>query len=157
MPEMTWETKTWPEMSADDVFAVMKLRTDVFFLEQRITEEELDSDDKNPATVHIWAETEPGVAVAYVRVVRKDPAPAEDLGIGLSIGRLVVDAHYRGSGLSHELMHRALSYCANQPVILHAQAWVVGLYAKHGFTTVGEPFDEAGIVHLRMVREGSVV
>ena len=150
---MTWETKTWSQMSADDVFAVMKLRTDVFFLEQHITEEELDSDDKKSDTIHIWAEDEPGVAVAYVRVVRKDPPPPEDLGIGLSIGRLVVDSRRRGTGLGHELMRRALSYCEDEPVVLHAQAWVEGLYSQHGFVTVGEPFDEAGIVHVRMVRK----
>ena len=151
---MTWETKTWSQMTADDVFAVMKLRTDVFFLEQQITEEELDSDDKNPHTIHIWAETMPGVAAAYVRVVRKSPPPSEDLGVALSIGRLVVDRESRGSGLGHELMRRALAHCADEPVILHAQAWVEGLYHQHGFVTVGEPFDEAGIVHLRMVRWG---
>jgi ElaA protein len=154
MPDMTWESKTWSQMSADDVFAVMKLRTDVFFLEQRITEEELDSDDRDPHTVHLWAETAPGVAVAYVRVVRKNPPPPDDLGIGVSIGRLVVEPRYRGTGLGHDLMRRALSYCADEPVVLHAQAWVAGLYAQHGFVTVGEPFDEAGIVHLRMVRSG---
>jgi ElaA protein len=152
MPEMTWKTKTWSQMSANDVFAVMKLRTDVFFLEQHITEEELDRDDKNPHTIHIWAETDPGVATAYVRVVRKTPPPADDLGIGLSIGRLVVDSRFRGLGLGHELMRRALSHCAGEPVVLHAQAWIQSLYTQHGFVTVGEPFDEAGIVHLRMVR-----
>ena len=153
---MTWETKTWEHMSANDVFAVMKLRTDVFFLEQHITEEELDSDDKKSDTIHIWAEDEPGVAVAYVRVVRKDPPPPEDLGIGLSIGRLVVDSRMRGTGLGHELMRRALSHCQGMPVVLHAQAWVEGLYSQHGFVTVGEPFDEAGIVHVRMVRKEGV-
>jgi ElaA protein len=156
MPKMTWETKTWSQMSADDVFAIMKLRTDVFFLEQHITEEELDGDDRNPQTIHIWAETAPGVAGAYVRVVRKDPAPPDDFGIGLSIGRLVVDSQFRGLGVGHELMRRALSHCAGESVVLHAQAWIEGLYAQHGFVTVGEPFDEAGIVHLRMVRQEGV-
>ena len=154
---MTWETKTWSQMSADDVFAVMKLRTDVFFLEQRITEEELDQDDKNPDTIHVWAEAQPGVAVAYVRVVRRTPPPPDDLGIDLSIGRLVVDPQYRGVGLGHDLMRRALHHCGEEPVVLHAQAWVEQLYARHGFVTVGEPFDEAGIVHLRMVRSGGDV
>ena len=153
---MTWETKTWSQMTADDVFAVMKLRTDVFFLEQHITDEELDSDDKKSGTIHIWAEDEPGVAVAYVRVVRKDSPPAEDLGIGLSIGRLVVDSRLRGTGLGHELMRRALSHCEDEPVVLHAQAWVKGLYSQHGFVTHGEPFNEAGIVHVRMVRKEGV-
>ncbi len=151
---MTWESKTWADMTADDVFEVMKLRTDVFFLEQRITEEELDEADRFPETSHLWATDEAGRAVAYVRVVRRDDPPDEDRGIGLSIGRLVVAEAQRGQGLAHELMRRALELCGTQTVILHAQAWVEGLYAAHGFVTVGEPFDEAGIVHLRMIRPG---
>jgi ElaA protein len=149
---MTWEMKTWSQMSADDVFAVMKLRTDVFFLEQRITEEELDHHDRDPNTTHLWAEDEAGNAIAYARVVTQNPPPEGDAGIGLSIGRLVVDPQYRGQGLGHELMRRALKHCGEVPVVLHAQQWVAGLYAAHGFVTLGEPFDEAGIVHVRMVR-----
>jgi ElaA protein len=149
---MTWESKTWSEMSADDVFAVMKLRTDVFFLEQQITEEELDSLDRAPDTRHLWATAPSGDAIAYARVVFHDPAPSGDHGIGVSIGRLVVDPAWRGRGLGHELMQRALGFCEGQDVILHAQQWVAGLYSSHGFEAVGEPFDEAGIVHVRMIR-----
>jgi len=152
---MTWESKTWSEMSADDVFVVMKLRTDVFFLEQRITEEELDSFDRLPRTRHLWASSPTGEAIAYARVVTRDPVPADDHGIGVSIGRLAVDLAWRGQGLGHELMRRALSVCEGQDVILHAQMQVAGLYASHGFVTIGEPFDEAGIVHVRMVRRES--
>ena len=151
---MTWESKTWAEMSADDVFEVMKLRTDVFFLEQRITEEELDDADRFPTTRHIWAADDSSRAVAYVRVVRRVDPPAEDRGVGLSIGRLVVAESHRGHGFGHELMRRALAECAGETVVLHAQAWVEGLYRAHGFSPVGEPFDEAGIVHLRMIRPG---
>lgn len=149
---MTWEDKTWPQMTADDVFAVMKLRTDVFFLEQRITEEELDHHDRDPRTVHLWASDTKGSAVAYARVVTHTPPQEGDLGIGLAIGRLVVAPDYRGLGLGHQLMERALRHCGEQPVILHAQQWVTRLYESHGFVIVGEPFDEAGIVHVRMVR-----
>jgi ElaA protein len=155
VPQVSWESKTWPELSADDVFAVMKLRTDVFFLEQRITEEELDHHDRAPDTQHIWAHTPEGEAVAYVRVVVQDPPPAGDLGIGVSIGRLVVDAHWRGRGLGHELMRLALAHGGDGDIILHAQSWVARLYAAHGFETVGEEFVEAGIVHVRMVRRGA--
>ena len=151
---MSWETKVWAEMSADDVFGVMKLRTDVFFLEQRITEEELDAADRFPDTVHIWAEGSSGDAVAYVRVVRHDPPAADDHDIGLSIGRLVVAPTHRGKGVGHELMRRALALCGDEPVVLHAQAWVASLYTAHGFEVVGQPFDEAGIVHYRMIRAG---
>lgn len=152
---MSWESKTWQDMSADDVFAVMKLRTDVFFLEQRITEEELDHHDRAPHTQHIWARTPEGEAVAYVRVVTQQPPPAGDSGVSVSIGRLVVDAGWRGTGLGHELMRRALAHCGGGDVIVHAQAWVASLYAAHGFVAVGKEFDEAGIVHVPMVRRGT--
>jgi ElaA protein len=141
-------------MSGDDVFGVMKLRTDVFFLEQRITEEELDHHDRAPGTQHLWAVEPGGAVVGYARVVVQDPPPGDDLGIGVSIGRLVVAADWRGKGLGHELMRRALALCDEGDVILHAQLWVTGLYAAHGFVAVGEEFEEAGIVHVRMVRRG---
>lgn len=152
MSDVTWETKTWQQMSADDVFEVMKLRTDVFFLEQRITEEELDDLDRNPLTIHVWGADGAGRAIAYVRIVTQDPPPVADLGIGRSIGRLVVHSDHRGQGFGHELMSRALHHCGDAPVVLHAQEWVKSLYEAHGFSVVGEPFDEAGIVHVRMVR-----
>ena len=148
---MTWECKSFAQCSADDVFEFAKLRTDVFFLEQHCDEEELDRWDRDLRTLHVWCRD--GLRmVGYARVLRKDHADPEDLGITTSIGRLVVDAEYRGRGIASELMTQCLDAIGEEDVVLHAQDYVTALYEQHGFDIFGEPFDEAGIRHRRMVR-----
>lgn len=90
--------------------------------------------------------------VGYGRIVRKDESDQEDLGITTSIGRLVVDQDFRGQGIAGELMTRCLEVIGGDDVVLHAQDYVTSLYEKHGFEIFGEPFEEAGIAHRRMVR-----
>ena len=90
--------------------------------------------------------------VGYGRILRKDSADPEDLGVATSIGRLVVDKDFRGQGIAGELMARCVDAVGGEDVVLHAQDYVTGLYQKHGFVVFGEPFDEAGITHRRMVR-----
>lgn len=148
---LIWEHKRIGECSAEDVLAFCKLRTDVFFLEQQITEEEIDAFDSDPATDHIWC-SDDQVPVGYVRVVRQQPAPQDDFGIETSIGRLVVHADYRRRGIARELMERALQACGLVDVILHAQTYIQDFYQDCGFEPVGEVFEEAGIAHIRMVR-----
>jgi len=151
---MTWECKAFAQCSADDVFEFAKLRTDIFFLEQHCDEEELDRWDRDPRTLHVWCR-DGSRMVGYARVLRKDHADPEDLGITTSIGRLVVDADYRGRGIAGEVMARCLDAIGDGEVVLQAQNYVIALYEQHGFEIFGEPFDEAGIRHRRMVRRVS--
>ena len=149
--EKTWEVKTFSQCTPDDVFDFAKLRTDVFFLEQNCSEEELDLWDRDPRTTHVWCRIE-GRMVGYGRILRKDSSDPEDLGVTTSIGRLVVDKDFRGQGIAGELMARCLQVIGDDDVVLHAQDYVTSLYEKHGFEIFGEPFEEAGIPHRRMVR-----
>lgn len=148
---LIWEHKRIDQCTPEDVLAFCKLRTDVFFLEQAITEEEIDSHDFDPSTEHIWCR-EGGVTVGYVRVVRQDPAPADDRGIGTSIGRLVVHPEHRRKGIARQLMDRAVEACGSEDVVLHAQTYIRDFYEDSGFQRVGEVFEEAGIPHIRMVK-----
>jgi ElaA protein len=149
--EKTWEVKTFSQCTPDDVFDFAKLRTDVFFLEQHCSDEELDLWDRDPRTTHVWCQIE-GRMVGYGRIVRKDKSDKEDLGITTSIGRLVVDQDFRGQGIAGEVMTRCLEVIGGDDVVLHAQDYVTSLYEKQGFEIFGEPFEEAGIAHRRMVR-----
>ena len=148
---MSWESKTFDQCDAKDVFDWAKLRTDVFFLEQSINEEELDRWDCHPMTVHLWCR-EDGQMVGYARVVRKPEADSGDGGVTTSIGRLVVDDGFRGRGIAHELMRRCLAIIGDEDTIVHAQNYIQSLYHRHGFEAIGESFEEAGIAHTRMIR-----
>jgi ElaA protein len=149
--DITWESKRFRDCSADDVFEFSKLRTDIFFLEQQCNEEELDDWDRHPATDHLWARVN-GRMIAYARVVRREVGDPIDQGVTTSIGRVVVDKDFRGQGIASELVAKCVELTRGEDVVLHAQDYVTELYARHGFVEFGEPFDEAGIVHRRMLR-----
>ncbi|NYF09892.1 ElaA protein [Leifsonia sp. AK011] len=141
------------EISTAELYAVLKLRTDVFFLEQHVDEEELDWRDLEPTTVHYFS-LDGRDAVACLRVL-VDEVP-EHRDARHLVGRVVVRADYRGRGLAGALLERALEDFGEHPMLLHAQEYIAPLYAKHGFVAFGEVYEEAGIQHLSMYREGQV-
>jgi ElaA protein len=142
----------WSELTTDDLYSFLKLRTDVFFVEQQVDETELDNRDQEPGTRHYWIQDEAGCA-AYIRVLVNDEP--EHLDARHIIGRVVVRADRRGEGLAQVLLARALEDLAGHAVLLHAQEYVAPLYAKFGFIAFGEPYDEATIMHISMYRAAS--
>ena len=127
------------------------LRSEVFFLEQKIDEEEFDTADRDPTTLHLWISDDEGMA-AYLRIVHNPDQAVSHDGIADSLGRMVVRKSARGRGLAQVLMARALEIAGDKPLYLHAQDYVTTLYAKFGFERRGELFQEAGIPHVVMVR-----
>ena len=140
---------SWTELSKDDLYSIMRLRTDVFFLEQRAEEEELDFRDLEEATRHYWI-AGGRVPAAYLRVLLD--AHPQHRGARRVIGRVAVRADRRGEGLAQVLMRRVLADFGAEAMVLHAQEYIVPLYAKFGFEVFGELYDEAGIPHLSMYR-----
>lgn len=138
------------ELSLRELYAILKLRTDVFFLEQDIDEEELDWRDLEPSTVHYVVLDESGAAAACLRVLQD--AQPEHLDARRVIGRVVTRADRRGEGLASKLMEAALSDFGGEATMLHAQEYIAPLYAKHGFVAFGEVYEEAGIPHISMYR-----
>jgi len=145
--------KTWGELTPDEVFEMAVLRSEVFFLEQKITEEEFDRADRDPHTQHLWFSDQHGMA-AYLRIVH-DPgaAPTHD-GIPDSLGRMAVRKDVRGHGLAKLLMEVAVDRAGDRALYVHAQTYVAELYAKFGFVEHGDVFVEAGIPHVLMIRPG---
>jgi ElaA protein len=151
MPECSVVRKSWGELSTAELYALLKLRTDVFFVEQRIDEEELDNRDQEPSTEHLWIADDGGTA-AYLRVL-VDEQPSHRDARRL-IGRVVVRADRRGEGLAQQLMRVSLERYGTEAILLHAQEYVAPLYRKFGFEEFGESYLEAGISHIMMYRAG---
>jgi ElaA protein len=146
--------KTWAELSTDELYSFLKLRTDVFFVEQRIDEEELDNRDQEPTTEHLWIADDTGCA-AYLRII-VDAEPSYRDARHL-FGRVAVRADRRGEGLSQLLIAEVMRLYGDQPMLLHAQQYIAPLYAKFGFEPFGELYVEAGLPHVMMYRAGEVV
>ena len=149
MPECSVVRKSWGELTVDELYAFIKLRTDVFFVEQRIDEEELDNRDQEPGTQHLWIADDDGTA-AYLRVL-VDPSP-EHRDARHLIGRVVVRADRRGEGLAQVLIREVLGSHPGTAFLLHSQEYIAPLYAKFGFEAFGDSYVEAGIPHIMMYR-----
>jgi ElaA protein len=149
MPDYSTLQREWSKITTDDLYDLLKLRTDVFFLEQNIEETELDGRDREPETRHYWIADDHGTA-AYLRTL-VDPVP-EHRDAHLLISRVVVRADRRGEGLAQKLLEAVLERHADEPLLLHAQEYIAPLYARYGFEPFGEVYQEAGISHLSMYR-----
>ncbi|HEY0201673.1 MAG TPA: GNAT family N-acetyltransferase [Burkholderiaceae bacterium] len=139
----TLHTGTWAELGQ----AAAQVRTEVFVHEQGIpAAEEWDADDAS--AVHAVVLGPSGQPLATGRLLRHAPGVAR-------IGRMAVCRPARGGKLGRMVLE-ALLECARQrgdhEVILHAQRYAEGFYARAGFAPYGEPFDEAGIAHIAMRR-----
>ena len=134
---------TFADLDPRTLYAILRLRVDVFVVEQACAYPELDGRDLEPSTVHLWASDDAG-PTAYLRVLQDSDAAR--------IGRVCTRADARGSGLAAELMQAALDRFADRPVILDAQAQLAGWYTRFGFQPDGPEFVEDGIPHIPMRR-----
>lgn len=132
-----------PELTAAQLHDILRLRVDVFVVEQKAAYPELDGRDLLADTRHLWFEGPDGVT-AYLRVLL-DPGGVR------RIGRVVTAANARGQGLAGHLMDAALTVPGEY--VLDAQTYVQKFYARYGFVAEGAEYvDDDGIPHIRMRR-----
>jgi len=114
MAEHSIVTKRWSELSTDELYSFLKLRTDVFFVEQRIDEEELDNRDQEPTTEYLWIADDRGTA-AYLRII-VDAEPTHKDARRL-FGRVATRPDRRGEGLSQALIAQVLRLHGDEPML----------------------------------------
>jgi ElaA protein len=137
-------TAAFGELSPATLYALLRLRVDVFVVEQHCPYPELDGRDTEAGTRHLWASSA-GVPVGYLRILAEP-------GGGARIGRVCVERSARGTGLARRLMVAALEQLGDRPCLLHAQAHLVDFYRGFGFTPTGPEYLDDGIPHVPMGR-----
>lgn len=138
------------ELTTSTLYAILRLRCDVFVVEQRCPYPELDGRDSDVSTRHIFATaTSGGPPIAYLRILTELDGSAR-------IGRVCVVANHRRRGLAAALIRRALAEIGpGRRCVLDAQESVVDLYRGLGFSIAGPRFVEDGIPHVPMCRPGA--
>jgi ElaA protein len=136
-------TASFQDLAIGTLYAILKLRSDVFVVEQECAYADPDGRDTEPGTRHVWIERD-GEIRAYLRIL--------DNGDVQRIGRVVTAKPARGAGLAGRLIEEALAIIGNRPSVLHAQSYLVGFYAKYGYQQTGPEFLEDGIPHVPMRR-----
>ncbi len=143
-----YELKHFNQLTTNELYEVLKLRTDVFVVEQNCPYPECDNKDQE--AYHLLAYTENRELMAYVRILApgvsyKDPA----------IGRVVVKPEFRLHKKGHELMQEAIEHTTKlfgtTSITISAQQHLEKFYGNLGFVSKGEMYLEDNIPHVKMV------
>lgn len=145
VPHVEARVASFRDLDPTTLYRLLKLRVDVFVVEQKCPYPELDGRDTETGTRHLWLDCD-RTPLAYLRIL------AEPGGLE-RIGRVAVAQQARGAGHARRLMDEALAVVGNRPCVLDAQAHLADFYAGFGFAPAGPEFLEDGIPHVPMLRE----
>jgi ElaA protein len=147
--EIQWKIKSFESLSVNELYDILRLRSEIFVVEQNCVY--LDIDGKDKVALHLFGEFN-GKIVAYSRLFKA--------GISFdnaSIGRVVVDANYRDKKWGHDLMREAIAgiktHFGEIKITIGAQLYLKKFYESHGFTQSSEMYLEDDIPHIEMKRE----
>ena len=147
---INWTIKPFDALSLTELHDTLRLREDVFVVEQKCIYNEIDGQD--PTAIHILGHNETGELVACSRIL-----PAGPDGFP-HVGRIVVRTSARGLGLASEMMNLALrtlrdKYGTDRSA-LAAQTYLETFYERFGYVRKSEDYPWDGIMHVDMIREG---
>ena len=143
-----WQWHTWRDLTPGVLHAFLKLRSDIFVVEQNCVYADMDGLDDR--CEHLCA-FDSGELVTYLRLLPPGLKSKE-----AALGRLVVKHSHRRKGFSRDAIERGLARCAElypqQPVFAQAQAHLAAFYQTLGFSKISEEYMEDGIAHIDMRR-----
>lgn len=146
-----FHTKSFYDLSLDELYAILVLRQEVFIVEQDCPY--LDADGKDQQSMHMMAVDQDTDLVAYVRILPKGISYPSHV----SIGRVVNSEKVRGKGIGKKIMTEAINYLStkfpDEAIKISAQCYLLGFYENLGFIKVGEEYLEDDIPHHAMVLE----
>jgi ElaA protein len=145
---MRWIWKPFEALTLQELYAALALRNEVFVVEQNCVYQ--DADGSDAMAYHLLGYQHDTLA-AYARCFDKGIKFNE-----ASIGRVITQYAFRGTGLGHELMQQAIERMhmqwGVQPIRIGAQARLERFYQSHGFAVASQPYMEDGIPHIEMLR-----
>ena len=145
---LEFKIRPFTELSGQEVYDILKLRSEVFIVEQNCIYQDIDSKDQKALHVLAYYENE---LAAYCRLF--------DAGYYFeeaSIGRVIVAAKFRENKWGHDLMREAIKgimeHFGKSQITISAQLYLKKFYESHGFVATSETYLEDDIPHIRMKR-----
>jgi|SRR5690554_1908709 len=146
-PEITWKIKSFEELTTTELHDLLKLRVDVFVVEQACAYPEIDG--KDPMCIHVLGKNETGEVIATARL-----APAGVIYPEVSIGRVVVQESLRSFGFGKVVMEHAMNFCKDElratSIKIAGQLHLKKFYSDLGFDQISEVYLWDGIEHIDM-------
>ena len=139
--------KKFSELSTEEIYNILKLRSEVFVVEQNCVYQDIDEKDKK--ATHLFLEKNNEI-IAYTRIFKKGDYYEENP----SIGRVVVSKKERGKNLGKEIMLNSIEFIKKESegrkIELSAQKYLDKFYRDLDFYSEGEDYLEDGTPHQRM-------
>lgn len=136
--------KTFEELSNLELYEILRLRAEVFVVEQNCAYQDLD--DLDSRSLHLTQRID-GFLVGYTRILY----PGLDFEDACAIGRVITSPKFRRQGYGRPLMQESIRICKEQwpsfPIKIHAQSYLLAFYGSFGFEPYGEEFLEDGLPH----------
>ena len=140
-------TKTFSELDTEDLYQILRIRSEVFVVEQDCVYQDIDNKDQK--AIHLYYKENDQI-VAYTRIFK-----AGDYYENPCIGRVVVSKKNRGNDLGKKIMIDSMEYIKQnikgEKIELSAQKYLDKFYKDLGFYKIGEDYLEDGIPHQRMI------
>ena len=147
---MTHE-KEFHELTVDELYAILRLRQEVFVVEQTCAY--LDCDDHDQRAIHLF--TFAPALIAYARVLPPGEKFAE-----ASLGRVISAKGARGTGAGRAIVLRAIEAIERRfgkvPIRISAQSYLARFYSELGFAREGAEYLEDNIPHIEMLRPAAL-
>lgn len=145
---MEWRLKTFENLDVHELYAILRLRSEVFVVEQQCVFQDMDNKDQQCYHLMAW---ENGLLSAYTRLVPPGVSYEQ-----CSIGRVVTSPTARGRGMGKLLMEKSIEETirlfGKSPIKIGAQLYLKHFYESLGFTQSSDIYDEDGIDHIEMTR-----
>jgi len=138
--------KNFQDLSNTEIYQILRLRSEVFVVEQECIYQDIDNKDKK--AVHIFLK-EKNEIIAYSRVFKE-----KEYFENPSIGRVVVANKRRMYGVGKKIMNISINYIKQnikaKSIEISAQKYLKKFYSNLGFVQQGDEYLEDNIPHLRM-------
>ena len=146
--KLKFEIKRFNELSTQELYDVLQLRSEVFVVEQNCVYQDIDG--KDAKAIHLLGSCN-GEIVAYVRIFKPG-----DYFEQASIGRVVVKHIYRDRKWGYDLMNEAIQATEKvfneTKITISAQLYLKKFYENLGFAQTSEMYLEDDIPHIEMKR-----
>ncbi len=150
MKDFFWKWKNFEEISKDELYEILSLRQKIFIVEQNSPF--VDADFIDQKSLHLICKNSKNKICAYLRVIPPDIKFSE-----ASFGRVFVIPEFRKNGLAkiavQNCMNKIHELYGNVSIKIDAQIYLKKFYEDFGFVQIENPFDDAGVLHITMIKK----
>ena len=148
---MNWNVKKFEELKCEEIYKILQIRNKIFIVEQKCAYQDCDGKDKK--SYHLYLEDK-GEVISYSRILLRKVSYNE-----VSIGRVLVNKNYRGTGIARKMMIEAINFIeknlGEKEIKIQAQCYLIHFYKSLGFKEISNEYLEDNIPHIDMLYKKS--